>query len=361
MSPNMRLVTRLRTRVQPSRFQLRLRRFASQSKGGNIYIPKPKTTGQPEVASSSASQANENAKQTSSSPSQQATPSTPESEVNAASPLFSNPPTPSTLSPSPYTSPFFNTPKDIEADLNNELKEKSRNGNESVFSFNNPATDFTQPLSREDNVYKHYFNTYKFVENLEKHGFTHDQAETIMKAIKWKLRASASKIGAEMLSRSDLDNETYLFKAALSELRTEIQILRRNDTVLLQTNLASINRDVEALSQKLREDVANMKSDIQLDMNNRKHEVREEEQRIERRIQELGAKTTIALGDVRTDLEGMRLETIWKGMIGIIIGSASVFTLGYFLQSKPEPEPPLPHPMSHLSDTQPPSEVYLAQ
>lgn len=105
-----------------------------------------------------------------------------------------------------------------------------------------------------------------------------------------------------------------MFKAALSELRTEIQIMRRNDTQLLQTEASLITREVENLAQKLREDVATMKNEITLDMNNRKNETREEQKVIDMRIQEINNKLTVSLGDVRTGLEAVRWETIWKGM-----------------------------------------------
>jgi hypothetical protein len=134
-----------------------------------------------------------------------------------------------------------------------------------------------------------------------------------------------------MLTKSDLENESYLFKAALSELRAEIQVLRRNDTQILQSEAAQITREVDALAQRLREDIGNMKSEISLDMNNRKNEVREDQKLIDMRIQEINNKFTISLGDVRTDLEAVRWETIWKGMIGVVVAGIGIASLGYLL------------------------------
>jgi hypothetical protein len=90
--------------------------------------------------------------------------------------------------------------------------------------------------------------------------------------------------------------------------------MRRNDMQMLQNELSLITREVDALEQRLNEDVANMKNDVQLDMNNRKNETREDQKVMDMKIQEINNKFTIRLGDIRTEIEAVRWETIWKGM-----------------------------------------------
>lgn len=177
----------------------------------------------------------------------------------------------------------------------------------------------------------HHFDTYQLLQALERQGFTRSQAEVVMKGIKFKLRESSAFIRQRLLLRSDLDNETYLFKAGLSELRTEVQTMRRNDTHMLQAEMAAVTRDVESIGQKLREDVALMKNEITLDLNNRKNEGREELKTIEMKIQEMNNKLTVSLGDVRTGIEAVRWETIWKGMTGVAAAALSIAGLGYLL------------------------------
>ncbi|KAJ8656055.1 hypothetical protein O0I10_008277 [Lichtheimia ornata] len=177
----------------------------------------------------------------------------------------------------------------------------------------------------------HHFDTYQLLQALERQGFTRSQAEVVMKGIKFKLRESSAFIRQRLLLRSDLDNETYLFKAGLSEMRTEVQTMRRNDTHMLQAEMAAVTRDVESIGQKLREDVALMKNEITLDLNNRKNEGREELKTIEMKIQEMNNKLTVSLGDVRTGIEAVRWETIWKGMTGVAVAALSIAGLGYLL------------------------------
>ncbi|KAG1403648.1 hypothetical protein G6F58_010329 [Rhizopus delemar] len=160
----------------------------------------------------------------------------------------------------------------------------------------------------------HHFDTYKVLTQLEGQGFTRKQAEVIMKGIKFRLRECTASMRQQLFLSSDLENESYLFKAALSELRTEIQVLRKNDMQMLQTELSLLIREVDILEQRLNEGIATMKNDIQMDMNNRKNETREDQKAMDMKIQEINNKFTIRLGDIRTEIEAVRWETIWKGM-----------------------------------------------
>lgn len=53
--------------------------------------------------------------------------------------------------------------------------------------------------------------------------------------------------------------QAYLFKAALSELRTELTMLTRNESAAMRTASAALRRDVDALNARMKEDLANLK------------------------------------------------------------------------------------------------------
>ncbi|KAL1932686.1 hypothetical protein VTP01DRAFT_8364 [Rhizomucor pusillus] len=162
-------------------------------------------------------------------------------------------------------------------------------------------------------IYKqHHFDTYSMLVDLERHGFTRRQAHVLMSCIKHRVRASIAASQHRLLRKADMENESYLYKAALSELRTEIQLLRRQDLQLLQAEASAVTHEVESVGQKLNEDIAIMKNEIVLDTNSRKNETRELQQAIDMRIQELNNRLTVRLGDMRTEIEAIRWETIWK-------------------------------------------------
>lgn len=183
----------------------------------------------------------------------------------------------------------------------------------------------------QDELRQHHFDTYDMVRDLKRQGFTQEQAVTIMKGMKFKLRESISILNQQLLPKAELENESYLFSAAVSELRTEIQVMRQKDTQTLKSETLLVTREVEALAQRIREDVDLMKNNIALDMDNRKNETRSEQKEIEMTIQELNSKLTVQIGEVRTALETTRWETIWKGLAGVAGTSVIIATIAYFL------------------------------
>jgi hypothetical protein len=50
-----------------------------------------------------------------------------------------------------------------------------------------------------------------------------------------------------------------LFRAALSELRTELSVKARNDGTNLRTMAATVRREVDTLEQKIKEDIQTLK------------------------------------------------------------------------------------------------------
>ncbi|KAL8281478.1 hypothetical protein RQP46_006162 [Phenoliferia psychrophenolica] len=114
------------------------------------------------------------------------------------------------------------------------------------------------------------------------------------------------RVGSEAWRKGDLENEAYLYTAALAELKTSSQVKSRNDSTLLRSMTASLQRETDAIEQRLKEDVHRLRSDIQLDMNNRKEEVNADLKGLDRAIMDLNSKFTILLGEARTEIETVR-------------------------------------------------------
>lgn len=126
--------------------------------------------------------------------------------------------------------------------------------------------------------------------------------------------------------------------------------MRQKDTQALKAETFLVTREVEALAQRIREDVDLIKNEVALDMDNRKNETRSGQKDIDMTIQELNSKFTVKLGEVRTGLESTRWETIWKGLgliriffltvteltifmykAGVAASSLAIATIAYFL------------------------------
>ncbi|KAI9324056.1 hypothetical protein DFJ73DRAFT_261660 [Zopfochytrium polystomum] len=173
------------------------------------------------------------------------------------------------------------------------------------------------------------FDTYKLVRNLERQGLTRGQAVAIMRVINALLVEATFELRRETLSEVDVDNEMYLYKNHLQELKNELQIVRQNEMGTLRADLDSIARSIDALNQKLEENVAGLKADVAMDMNNHKTEGHDIGTKTDLRIQEINNKLIIELSTLKTRVETMKMsktrEIVWYALLAF----AGILTLEF--------------------------------
>nr|CAG8527220.1 5301_t:CDS:2 [Entrophospora candida] len=149
-------------------------------------------------------------------------------------------------------------------------------------------TQQTDPfiLQPESNT-QYNFNTYKVVKDLEGQGLTRGQANSIMRCMEAVL-INSLKIRSELLSKVELENETYHYKAELTDFRIELEVSRKKNQTALMAEIASIQRDNKMAIA----------------------------------IQEVNNKFIIASGDIRTRIEAVKWEMtrlVFMGVFGISV------------------------------------------
>eukprot|EP00842_Homolaphlyctis_polyrhiza_P003297 jgi/Hompol1/3969/HPOL_003417-RA len=130
----------------------------------------------------------------------------------------------------------------------------------------------------------------------------------------------------QTLSATDLENEVYLYKAQLQELRNELQLLRQNDSANLKADTEMVMREIESLNQKFTELVASLKAEVAMDLNNHKADAREQGTETDLRIQEIHHKLVLKLSDLKTKIETMKVE-LTRMIIWMIIVAVSFVAL----------------------------------
>jgi Protein of unknown function (DUF1640) len=198
--------------------------------------------------------------------------------------------------------------------------------------------------------YVHHFDTWSLVKDLEKGGFTQVQTVTIMKAVRGLLADNMDLARKALVSKSNVENEMYLFKAACSELKTEIQNNRTAEADILRSQRAQLQHEVDILGQNLTQDAASVKDELKGLFDDRKMTVRVEQKQIESKvnqpipfqtyiyirtndnqIQELNYKITVALNsDARGSVEGVRWLLTRRAGTALVISTLMVLgTLNY--------------------------------
>ncbi|KAF7721885.1 hypothetical protein EC973_003981 [Apophysomyces ossiformis] len=180
----------------------------------------------------------------------------------------------------------------------------------------------------------HCCDTYELARQLEMNaGFTRQQSKILMEIIHHQLRASVSRAEETMLSYSQLDNETHLLRGAIAELRNEVRIMRRNDATLLRSELNSLALEIEAIENRLHEDLVSMQAEIDLEMNDYRAEARQEHKLTQIEVQEINNRLTVLLGECNISLESLKWQMIWKGLMGAVFATMGVSLIGYALSA----------------------------
>lgn len=129
--------------------------------------------------------------------------------------------------------------------------------------------------------YVHHFDSYSLVKQLEEGGYTQDQAITAMKAVRTLLAHNLDVAQGGLISKSDVENETYLFRAACAELSTEVKNNRRIADEQLRQQRTMLQHEVDNTSQALNQELLVLNDNVRGMFNDRKMAVREEQKKAE--------------------------------------------------------------------------------
>lgn len=129
--------------------------------------------------------------------------------------------------------------------------------------------------------YVHHFDSYSLVKQLEDGGYTQDQAITAMKAVRTLLAHNLDVAQGGLISKSDVENETYLFRAACAELSTEVKNNRRIADEALRQQRTMLQHEVDNTSQALNQELLVLNDNVRGMFSDRKMAVREEHKKAE--------------------------------------------------------------------------------
>ncbi|KIJ70165.1 hypothetical protein HYDPIDRAFT_78661 [Hydnomerulius pinastri MD-312] len=212
-----------------------------------------------------------------------------------------------------------------------------------------PPTGISGPPARSDpRVPTPYtappFHTHAFFVELER-SFPTQTARSLMRATRALLVDRVGRVRREGLTIKDLDNQAYLFRAALSELRAELSARSRNESAAMRSAVATLRREVDRLDVKMKEDLGNLKHEIQMELDTRKNESKAELKQQSISIEEVLNKSIVELGDLRASMEEVKWDNMRKAVaaLGGFLLVIVVFMELYHSskpKTSPQPSPP---------------------
>ncbi|OAL55194.1 hypothetical protein IQ07DRAFT_607633 [Pyrenochaeta sp. DS3sAY3a] len=204
--------------------------------------------------------------------------------------------------------------------------------------------------------YVHHFDTYSLVRDLSRSAYTGPQSITLMKAVRQLLLTNMALARAGLVSKSNVENETYLFRAACSELNTEVGNLRKGENERMRTERGQLQHEVDILGQRLGQETGGLRDELKGLFDDRKMAVRQEQRVMETKIQELNYKITVALNsDARSEVEGLRWVLTRRAAITVGVSAFMLFVALRYTsyvqhQQQEEKRKAPPHRASPLED-----------
>lgn len=144
---------------------------------------------------------------------------------------------------------------------------------------NQPAEE--KPPHLTPPPYVHHFDSYSLVKQLEQGGYTNAQAITAMKGVRALLAQNLDVAQGGLISKSDVENETYLFRAACAELSTEVKNNRRIADEQLRQQRTVLQHEVDNTTQVMNQELLTLNDNVKGMFNDRKMAVREEQKAAE--------------------------------------------------------------------------------
>ncbi|KAI9510464.1 hypothetical protein F5148DRAFT_949772, partial [Russula earlei] len=178
------------------------------------------------------------------------------------------------------------------------------------------------------------FDTHAFLSVLEK-TFPTPTARSLMRATRALLVDRIGKVKRDGLTYKDHDNQAYLFRAALSEMRVEMTTRTRAETAAIRAQSASLRREVDVLSARLKESLDGLKHEIQMDVDSRKNEEKGASKMVDLEIEALLNKSLVTLYDLRSDVEEVKWDNMRKS-VATLTAFLLVIVIGMELGAQPE-------------------------
>ncbi|KAF8973369.1 hypothetical protein BGZ46_009975 [Entomortierella lignicola] len=169
----------------------------------------------------------------------------------------------------------------------------------------------------------HHFDTHRFVEKLEREGFSRKQSEAIMNALDEVVTESMDNLTKNMVTKADQEKTVYTYRVDFAALKSELQMLEKNDFSLTNTNNERLVSEIERLRQRLREEVARTQAGVRLDLNLEKGRIRDEAATQELKVRATEERIEQEIAALRTQMETIKLQTL-QYMIGTITGAGAL-------------------------------------
>jgi len=144
-----------------------------------------------------------------------------------------------------------------------------------------------------------------------------------MAAIAEVIDESIRNMTSNMVTKSDQEKHQYTQKVDFAQLKSELQLMERNDLAMMKAENDRVISDLERLKQRLREEITRTQAGVRLDLNLEKGRMREESSAQELKIKEVDTRIEREIADLRTSIQASKATTL-QYLVGILTGCSAL-------------------------------------
>lgn len=161
--------------------------------------------------------------------------------------------------------------------------------------------------------------TFKFVARLEQQGFKRATAETILGNLNISEPSSVKRV--------EFDKLLYSLKVDFSNLKSEIQLLEKNEFQLLKSDLARLNTALDKSLQRNNEELRRISTNVRLELMGDKSVLRDEQSQIEFSIKQTQSKIDTEISHLKTNMSTIQWD-LFRSLFPIF-SAAGALTFSY--------------------------------
>jgi hypothetical protein len=168
-----------------------------------------------------------------------------------------------------------------------------------------------------------HFDTHQFVEKLQAEGLDRARAEGIMNAMAEVIDESVRGMNQNIVTKTEQEKYHYTQKVDFAQLKSEIQLVEKNDLAQMKAENDRLMTDIEKLKQRLREEITRTQAGVRLDLNLEKGRIRDEASAQELKIREVDARIESEIAGLRSAIEQSKQTTL-QYLVTVATGCAAL-------------------------------------
>ncbi|PWN94809.1 mitochondrion protein [Tilletiopsis washingtonensis] len=168
-----------------------------------------------------------------------------------------------------------------------------------------------------------HFDTHALVARLESSGLTRQQASELVASLHAAVSSAVANLEASLIPRAEAERWRYSQKVDFARLKSEIQLLERNEFALMKSENERLMADVEKLKQKLREEITRTTAGVRLDLNLEKGRIRDESSVHALKIKEVDTRIESEIATLRTSIQSAKFNVL-QTLTGVATGAGAL-------------------------------------